>query len=56
MTFYELLDVRKYLNHSCIRLTQLELQCGIKTFDQWKRASECWDIVKAYMDSHPELP
>lgn len=56
MTFNELLKLRKYINYSCIRLTQLESKCGIKTYDQWKMASDCWDLVKAYMDSHPELP
>jgi len=56
MTFNELLNLRKYLNSASIRLTQLEMEYGISTFDQWERFNKSWDLVKAYMDSHPELP
>lgn len=56
MTFNELMNIRTYLVSASKRLTSLESKCGISTFNQWKRFGDSWEIVKAYMDAHPELP
>ena len=56
MTFDELMNIRHYLVAASTRLITLEMKCGINTFDQWKRFSDSWDIVRAYMTAHPELP
>lgn len=55
MTFNELMNIRRYLVAASTRLTALERDCGISTIEQWLRFGESWDIVKAYMDVHPEL-
>lgn len=56
MTFDELMNIRHYLVAASTRLTTLSEKCDISTFDQWKRFSDSWDIVRAYMTAHPELP
>ena len=56
MTFNELMDIREYLVSASKRLTALTKECGIATYDQWKRFDDSWNIVRAYMTAHPELP
>ena len=55
MTFNELMDIRRYLVSASRRLTALSKDCGIETFDQWKRFGDSWSIVREYMNAHPEL-
>lgn len=56
MTFNELMDIRRYLVSANQRLTALSMKCDIENTDTWIRNGEAWDVVKAYMDAHPELP
>jgi hypothetical protein len=56
MTFNELMNIRKYLVSASKRLTALSMNCGIETYDQWKRFDDSWNIVREYMNAHPELP
>lgn len=56
MTFDELMNIRLYLVSASKRLTAIEHNCGISTFDQWQRFSDSWYIVREFMLAHPELP
>lgn len=55
ISFDELMNIRRYLTSASTRLTALSIECGLYNFDTWWSNNQAWNIVKAYMDEHPEL-